>query len=748
MSVPRSVFPNALHKGPFIHEHKTFDTSSNFISQLLSLERCPNYQSVGVFGGISVGKTALIDHILSHNHELTKGFSNTHKLCSEMCTTTHISFTTALGSTAQGKSALLTLVDTPGHADLFSAATHILPLIDVGLYVVDVVEGVNIYAHRMIRELMSARVPIIFVINKIDKLFLEQKMAPENAFNKLNSVVNDLHSIVKFDTNNLALSCLNFNCLFTLDAFRAHYSTDAIGWDSNFPDFVLQPLFKLMSFPFRYEAEDLPRALKRIGFTVTNDIIPLSVHEKVSYLLRLFLGGGWIESILVQVDPRDTCPEKPMMVLLDNDNAYSVCRFARRVNRKNFTLGSRCIPDCELFIPQGRAYMPVDSVPAGVVCCICGIHSLPHETNMGNPMMTVSIAPEEIGQYHSLAAHCSLLELVHPSVSVTKNCDETELSLAGGGEFDLNVFLHDLSFLMLEGNQSFIVSDPQPVVRETVTIISQVSAETISKYGNFVLRTVAEPHVRQRNEPSSYFRSNVLSVSHDCLLVMAIVPVESTKEAVVEAEMMRTALKNCKKTIDATFERFVKYGPLTRSRVSGCMFHITGFERFSQGEIDAAELSEALTNSLTAAFYLAEPRFLLSEYLFEVICPTQKIKTVRNIVERRPFARYRTAHNIVGTSLSYLQFNLISLDAIGMEVDIRAGTNGAAYINKYSSQFMLLNADPLDARIVIEPLAISSQPKLGRELYIRLRGRRAIPQFDMERYVSSETYTTIKSLGL
>ena len=55
--------------------------------------------------------------------------------------------------------------------------------------VVDVVEGVQINTEQIIRHAVQEDLPMTLVINKIDRLILELKLPPTDAYFKLKHVV-------------------------------------------------------------------------------------------------------------------------------------------------------------------------------------------------------------------------------------------------------------------------------------------------------------------------------------------------------------------------------------------------------------------------------------------------------------------------------------------------------------------------------------------------------------------------------
>lgn len=95
---------------------------------------------------------------------------------------------------------LINLVDSPGHIDFSSDVSTATRLCDGALIVVDVVEGLCTQTHAVLFKALKERMKPCLVLNKIDKLSLELKLSPIEAFHHLRRLVEN--------TNALAFSLL------------------------------------------------------------------------------------------------------------------------------------------------------------------------------------------------------------------------------------------------------------------------------------------------------------------------------------------------------------------------------------------------------------------------------------------------------------------------------------------------------------------------------------------------------------
>ena len=65
---------------------------------------------------------------------------------------------------------LITLVDTPGHADFIAEVERSLTVLDGVILVVSAVEGIQPQTRKLVRVIQAANLPLIVFINKIDRI--------------------------------------------------------------------------------------------------------------------------------------------------------------------------------------------------------------------------------------------------------------------------------------------------------------------------------------------------------------------------------------------------------------------------------------------------------------------------------------------------------------------------------------------------------------------------------------------------
>lgn len=100
--------------------------------------------------------------------------------------------------TSEGmKPYLINLIDSPGHVDFSSEVTAALRVTDGALVVVDCIEGVCVQTETVLRQAIAERIKPILFVNKLDRIFLELSMTPEDAFKCFRNSIESVNVIVE-----------------------------------------------------------------------------------------------------------------------------------------------------------------------------------------------------------------------------------------------------------------------------------------------------------------------------------------------------------------------------------------------------------------------------------------------------------------------------------------------------------------------------------------------------------------------
>lgn len=85
-------------------------------------------------------------------------------------------------------------------------------LADGVFVVVDASEGVLLNTERILKHALQEQLPIVLCINKIDRLIIELKLPPADAYYKIKHIIDEVNSILMtFSEGNYILVYFNLN---------------------------------------------------------------------------------------------------------------------------------------------------------------------------------------------------------------------------------------------------------------------------------------------------------------------------------------------------------------------------------------------------------------------------------------------------------------------------------------------------------------------------------------------------------
>ncbi|KAG0465886.1 hypothetical protein HPP92_020050 [Vanilla planifolia] len=313
--------------------------SSTYVSTefLLGLASNPTLvRNVALVGHLQHGKTLFMDMLVEQTHEIST--FDTERERHMRYTDTRIDEQerqisikavpmSLVLEDSNAKSYLCNIMDTPGHVNFSDEMTAALRLADGAVVVVDAAEGVMVNTERAIRHAIQDRLPIVVVINKVDRLITELKLPPTDAYFKLRhtlEVINDLISsfsttaggtqIIDPAAGNVCFASASAGWSFTLQSFAklyvkvhgisfdyakfasrlwgdVYYHPDRTfkkkppsdGGERSFIQFILEPLYKIYSQVIGEHKKSVELTLSELGVTLSNASYKLNVRP----LLRL-----------------------------------------------------------------------------------------------------------------------------------------------------------------------------------------------------------------------------------------------------------------------------------------------------------------------------------------------------------------------------------------------------------------------------------------------------------------------------
>lgn len=101
---------------------------------------------------------------------------------------------------------LINLIDSPGHVDFASEVSSAVRLCDGAIILIDVAEGICPQTHAVLRQASIENLKLILVLNKVDRLVTELQMTPEDAYLRLNQILEQLNAIVAAQYTSLMIA--------------------------------------------------------------------------------------------------------------------------------------------------------------------------------------------------------------------------------------------------------------------------------------------------------------------------------------------------------------------------------------------------------------------------------------------------------------------------------------------------------------------------------------------------------------
>ncbi|KZT27554.1 Calreticulin-domain-containing protein [Neolentinus lepideus HHB14362 ss-1] len=319
---------------------------------LLSMMAFPEFvRNVAVVGHLHHGKTSLLDMLVFETHKLTWDadkplrYTDTHHLSRQREISIKSSPMSLILQSSAGKSHLIHLIDTPGHVNFVDEVASAVRLVDGIVVVVDVIEGCMVNTEQILRHAIRENVKITLVVNKIDRLILELRIPPADAFYKIKHTIEEINTFISTinpdpelrlspERGNVAFASTDLHWCFTLRSFAQMYA-DAYGpldvysfadrlWGDiyfnsetrkftrkpsdpehkrTFVHFIIEPLYKLYSQVLSEDTETLKDTLKGLGISLKPVMYKMDVRPLLKAILDQFFGHatGLVDMIVENV---------------------------------------------------------------------------------------------------------------------------------------------------------------------------------------------------------------------------------------------------------------------------------------------------------------------------------------------------------------------------------------------------------------------------------------------------------------
>ncbi|GIX64353.1 elongation factor 2 family protein [Babesia caballi] len=311
----------------------------------------------------------------------------------------------ARGGAVKHKSYLFNIFDTPGHVNFIDEFTHAQSVCDGCVVVVDVLVGRTSTVELMLKSCVKNGMSFCVVLNCLDRLVLELKVPPADAYLKIRHTIADLNefiaqtcALVKKDPvalsplrGNVLFASAKYGIFFTLESFAALYAPDAevpgvarALWGNTFYDpatqqftgdetataedsegnveevslqrsfvaFVLEPLYKVFAHVASDEREELTPILEQLGVTLRASDYRMETTKILQKVFgSLFCDPSPFVNFVVEniPSPADTGALK-LDTLYTGDRGTPICAGVQH-----------CDPDAQLMVHVVKNYYRLDT---------------------------------------------------------------------------------------------------------------------------------------------------------------------------------------------------------------------------------------------------------------------------------------------------------------------------------------------------------------------------------------------------
>ncbi|GAB1212889.1 hypothetical protein ATERTT37_002038 [Aspergillus terreus] len=329
--------------------------SREFMTDLLNFP--DQIRNVAIVGHLHHGKTAFMDMLVNQTHDLSERlekragtrkeeqlrYTDVHFLERERGLSIKSAPMSLVLQGTKGKSHLFNILDTPGHVNFVDEVASSVRLADGVVLVVDIVEGVQANTEQIIKHAVLEDMPLTLVVNKMDRLILELKIPPNDAYFKLKHVIEEVNTVIENvlpgqgekkrlspERGNVAFASASMGWCFTLQSFAKMYaetypqietSDFALrlwgdiffnprsrkftrkGVEENskrsFVKFVLEPIYKLYSHTISESPEDLKETLATVGINLKPSQLKSDAKVLLNLVCEQFFGPatGFVDMI-------------------------------------------------------------------------------------------------------------------------------------------------------------------------------------------------------------------------------------------------------------------------------------------------------------------------------------------------------------------------------------------------------------------------------------------------------------------
>jgi len=637
-------------------------------------------RNVAIIAHVHHGKTTLTDSLLAQAGLISKSVAGdvlytNYEAIEKDRRMTIKSAAISLGFFYNNKDYIINLIDTPGHVDFGGHVTRAMRAVDGVVLVVDPVEGIMPQTETVLRQSMKEKAKPVLFVNKTDRLLTELRLTPEQTFERLMKLINDVNRLIE-----------QYAPVEFADKWRVSVENGSVAFGSAYKKWaiskrIMEKYHTTFKNIFELTAKGDEATLQKIApidETVLTMIIEHLPSPKIAQAYRIpHLWHGDLNTpegkAMMNVDANAKTNAVIFGINYDQHSGeVAIARvFSGKVKKgMEFNISGKNekqrLQQVGVFMGPDRVI--VDQIPAGNIAALIGLKDVsvgdtisediiePFEqiTHYSKPVVTKAIEAKDSRDTTKLIEALREIGKSEFNIEVKINQDTGEYLVSGMGELHLEVIETKLRD---EFKIPIISSEPIVLYQETIEgKAGPIEGKSPNKHSKFyvmieplpesVLQAIDEGAIREGKPKGQNAIEAMVKAGLDRALAKGVVDI-ANRNMLIDATKGVQYMNEVMELLIEGFEEAVKDGPLAREKVSGVMVKIVDATIHEDPvHRGPAQIIPAIRNAIyagliTAGVVMLEPKqnFTINipqEYMSDVITMIQsKRGVIKNITQDR-----------------------------------------------------------------------------------------------------------------
>ncbi len=572
----------------------------------------------------------------------------------------------SLGFEYKGKDYIINLIDTPGHVDFGGHVTRSMRAVDGVVLVVDPVEGIMPQTETVVRQAMKEKAKPVLFVNKVDRLLNELRLTPEQTFERLLNLINEVNKLIDRYAAEEFVGKWNVSVEKGSVCFGSAYDKWAI---SKYIMDKYKITFKQI-FELTMKGDEGLKKLQELApideatLAMIIDHLP-SPMEAQKYRIPQIWGGDLTSTegkAMLACDSKAGTNMVIFHMMYDQHSGeVAVGRVFSGIVKKGVEFHISGKSDTQkvqqVGVYMGHDKVMVDAVPAGNIAAVVGLKDISVGTTLSEtqiepfmqivhyskPVVTKAIEPKDSRDTTKLIEALRMLSKGDPTIKVEINQDTGEHLVSGMGELHLEIVETKLRD---DFGVQITTSEPIVVYLETIEKkIGPIEGKTPNRHSKFYVTVEPVSETVFKAMDSGLIRDGkpkgkaaveamiaaglqrdvakgVMYVSNNCILVDQTHGVQYMNEV--------------EETLVDGFIEAVATGPMAREKCSGVMATITDATIHEDPvHRGPAQIMPAIRRPIWAGMLYAGVVLMEPKQVFTINIPQEYLSDVISFVQNK-----------------------------------------------------------------------------------------------------------------